>query len=285
MITCYMSLIFLQCIHRCLQFTIQAVKREGCSVHVRHKVQSAVFLNSSVAGQKNKLHSPCILPSNMQVSPTSYPPVQQYPPTQQYVQTQPYMVSPHQQYMPMQGYPQTQVQYVTIPMGGGAPVAFAPGMVQMQPGVPGTQVVQQAPMKRPPMETVNRLVSARGAMVWQETRIGTVVADVMDVAYAARNKYRISALPQDKSVKSDPDDPKGWTPTEREFTSMETLIKAKEDSDCMVRILTMWCGCGNLRPMKIHYDVPDSGEAYTVIRCGFVLRKHECTFPLLSWAG
>uniref|UniRef100_K3WVW8 Phospholipid scramblase n=1 Tax=Globisporangium ultimum (strain ATCC 200006 / CBS 805.95 / DAOM BR144) TaxID=431595 RepID=K3WVW8_GLOUD len=111
------------------------------------------------------------------------------------------------------------------------------------------------------------LSEVNGLVIRQKTQKGEVVAQMLGIPFEAKNKYKVGLLPTNKVVKSAPNDPDGWEPTAEELEQLDTFLFAREQSSCMARVCTMFLGCGNLRPLTMHFSVAGStGDVYVIQR-------------------
>ena len=119
------------------------------------------------------------------------------------------------------------------------------------------------------------LTQLRGVVIRQETQVLQAIAQLINLPYEARNRYKISALPEGKRVGrlgSSKDVRKGvfgddegeeWWPGNDELARLPTLFWAQEESPCWRRTCLTIFGCNSQRCLEMHfYEAavqPDSG--------------------------
>lgn len=112
-----------------------------------------------------------------------------------------------------------------------------------------------------------RITEIYGVVVRQKPQRGEALAQAIGLPFEAANKYRISALPPNKVVKNDPNDPDGWEPTHEELEQLDAMLFAHEESHWLTRTCFTWLGCKQLRPLKMHFSVTgSSGDVYLIDR-------------------
>lgn len=105
-------------------------------------------------------------------------------------------------------------------------------------------------------EDIHHLLNeAKGMVMVQETQYMESIAQSIGVPYEMKNKYKLSLLPEDKSVARSPDDPTGWCPSGEELVALDRFLFVQEESGCCVRLFLTFCGMSNLRPLKLHFRV------------------------------
>ncbi|EQC29786.1 hypothetical protein SDRG_12557 [Saprolegnia diclina VS20] len=119
----------------------------------------------------------------------------------------------------------------------------------------------------PMMAIDTSLANTRGLLIHQKFQAVDVVADVLDLPYEAKNKYRIHHMPPDKRARSHPHDAEGWQPTTVGIEALDKFLFAHEESGLCMRMILKYLGCSNLRPMKMHIMVEGAtGDAYVIDR-------------------
>ncbi len=91
------------------------------------------------------------------------------------------------------------------------------------------------------------------------------------IPYESANKYTVSVLPDGRHAIKVHGEQGGWQPTHDELKNMPPHMRVVEDSSWITRMLLMCLGCGNLRPMQLHYYLNSGAEAFTSKRpfkCG-----------------
>lgn len=111
-----------------------------------------------------------------------------------------------------------------------------------------------------------------GLVLRQKAQKGDAVVSALGLPFEARNKYQVNLLPPHTAIKSEPNDPNGWTPTAEELERLDTLFFAHEESSLFDRILLLFLGCGNYQRLKMHLSASGStGDVYVIDRpqmCG-----------------
>lgn len=97
------------------------------------------------------------------------------------------------------------------------------------------------------------------------------------LAVVIPNKYKISVLPADKSVKHTPKGT-GWEPTAKDLYELDPLLFAVENSNLVLNSFLYLMGMANLRPLQLRIFVDPNGQAYLIDR-PFKLGG-ECCCPL-----
>lgn len=111
------------------------------------------------------------------------------------------------------------------------------------------------------------LTEVGGLVVRQKTQKGEVVAQMLGIPFESKNKYKVHLLPPNKVVKNEPHDADGWEPSRAELEQLDTFLFAQEESDCCTRLCLTFLGCGNLRPLQLHFSVSGStGDVYVANR-------------------
>ena len=114
-----------------------------------------------------------------------------------------------------------------------------------------------------------------GIAMRQHTQKGEMLAQAVGIPYESANRYKVGILPEGRAVKTRPDDAAGWAPSGEELEALAEFFYVQEESSCFTRCLASYCGCGNLRPLKLHFHVNGVGEVMHVKR-PFKLGGHCC---------
>jgi len=122
-------------------------------------------------------------------------------------------------------------------------------------------------MSRDPVD----LTLMHAACIHQEFQGAESVAAVVGVPYEQKNRYRISAVPEDKRVATSPNDNERWKPSSKTMQEIPLVLYAREESSCLERVFLNFLNIGNLRNMKMHLQGADGRDDFLMLRpfnCG-----------------
>ncbi|GBG29911.1 Hypothetical Protein FCC1311_061312 [Hondaea fermentalgiana] len=120
----------------------------------------------------------------------------------------------------------------------------------------------------PEVQTMQRveLTRARGIVVQQQFQGAETAAALVGLPYEAKNIYKVGMLPDDKNVAQTSTDPNRWQPKSSELSLLPAALMAREESSCMERVCLNYCGCGNLRNLKLHFYGGSGADEYLMDR-------------------
>ena len=97
------------------------------------------------------------------------------------------------------------------------------------------------------------LEKMRGVVVRQETQFLESFAQGLGLPYEAKNRYKVSALPEGRAVAASPTDAARWRPTNKDLLALPAALVAHEESKCGWRAALACCGCLNFRALTMHF--------------------------------
>eukprot|EP00889_Picochlorum_renovo_P003812 jgi/Picre1/30842/NNA_006202.t1 len=130
------------------------------------------------------------------------------------------------------------------------------------------------PLQAPIMqEMATDFTEVEGVVVRQVTQYVDAVALAAGLAYEAKNKYQVAALPQGKvPAETKARDEKYWYPTAADLKGLDEIMFIQEESSFLNRVFMACIGCLNLRPLKLHFmergtDVIVADRPYKIGGC------------------
>ncbi|KAH8087696.1 hypothetical protein JL720_7016 [Aureococcus anophagefferens] len=134
------------------------------------------------------------------------------------------------------------------------------------------------------------LEKMRGVVVRQETQFLESFAQGLGLPYEAKNRYKVSALPEGRAVAASPTDAARWRPTNKDLLALPAALVAHEESKCGWRAALACCGCLNFRALTMHFfesvDGSDEGAGIERFRLARPFRMGiKATIGLCAGVG
>jgi hypothetical protein len=112
---------------------------------------------------------------------------------------------------------------------------------------------------------------AKSFAIIQKSQGLEAVAAVAGLPYEAKNVYRITAL-SNYVVPPSSSDQSAWNPSHAEIAALQPNLVVSEDSSFCNRCITMFCGVGNLRSLRLDFNFTGTTDASYFVerdfRCG-----------------
>eukprot|EP00122_Pirum_gemmata_P004077 Pgem_evm1s3699 len=124
------------------------------------------------------------------------------------------------------------------------------------------------------------LMGSNSIAIVQETQKLEAIAQAVGLPIEQANIYHVKNLPIDKKAKFTQND-NNWTPCKDELSRLNETMTIYEESDAAKRCMLNFCGCGNLRTVKLHMKLSNQEQPYTATRdcaCGAWLCNPFQTF-------